>query len=204
MEKNFKLPDLPYSYSALEPYIDEKTMMIHHQKHHGGYVEKLNKILEGKEELGKLTIEQLLGGAAELSGDIRQGIINFGGGHANHSLFWEIMNPKPQKEPDGKLGEMINSEFGSFSQFKEKFSEKAMSLFGSGWVFLEVTKGGLNIKRHSFQNTPLLSGNVPILGLDVWEHAYYLKYQNNRLSYIEAWWNVVDWKRVGEIFLLNS
>ena len=114
------------------------------------------------------------------------------------------MNPKPQKEPDGKLGEMINSEFGSFSQFKEKFSEKAMSLFGSGWVFLEVTKGGLNIKRHSFQNTPLLSGNVPILGLDVWEHAYYLKYQNNRLSYIEAWWNVVDWKRVGEIFLLNS
>jgi len=200
----FKLPKLPYSYNALEPYIDRLTMEIHHQKHHGGYVEKLNKALEGYEELKNFDIDKLLGKIGEVPVEIRQAVINNGGGHANHSLFWEIMGAESERAlPEGKLKEAIESSFGSFDGFKEKFSEKAMGLFGSGWVFLEVTEGGLNIKRHSFQNSPLMHGKRAILGIDVWEHAYYLKYQNRRADYIEAWWKVVNWVKVGEYFNLT-
>jgi len=196
----YRLPNLPYAYEALEPFIDEATMKLHHGAHHAGYVEKLNKALEGHEDLLGLSIEELLGKVDEVPEEVRQSVINNGGGHANHSLFWEIMGPKKGGVPSGELADAIGSVFGGFDEFKKVFTEKALGLFGSGWVFLEVTKGDLNIKRHSFQNSPLMHGNVPILALDVWEHAYYLKYQNRRAEYVEAWWNVVNWDRVSENF----
>lgn len=194
----FKLPDLPFEYNALEPYIDEETMHLHHDKHHAGYVDKLNQALEEKSEYQGLKIEELLAKAG-----LPQAIINNGGGHANHSLFWEIMGPLANAQdlrPTGKLAEAISSTFGSLENFKEKFTDKAMGIFGSGWAFLEVDNGKLDIKRHSFQNSPLMHGKTPILGLDVWEHAYYLKYQNRRADYITAWWNVVDWNAISEKF----
>lgn len=197
----FKLPKLPYSYDALEPHIDKKTMEIHHSRHHAGYVEKLNKALEGKEDFLKMDIEDLLRDINKVPKEIRQNVINNAGGHANHSLFWEIMAPKPKSEPDGELLKAIESEFSSFEKFKEVFSGKALTLFGSGWVFLIVdSKGKLACKRHSFQNSPFMHGNTPILGIDVWEHAYYLKYQNKRADYIENWWNVVNWEQVEKNF----
>ena len=197
----YKLTDLPYEFNALEPYIDEATMRLHHDKHHAGYIEKLNKALEGHPGSMELSIEELLGKVNELPDEIRQSVKNNGGGHANHSLFWEIMAPpSPEasrgKVPSGELADAIGSTFGGFDEFKKLFTEKAVSLFGSGWVFLEMTKKGLNIKRHSFQNSPLMHGNVPILALDVWEHAYYLKYQNRRPDYVDSWWNVVNWEEV--------
>lgn len=204
-----KLPDLPYEYNALEPYIDEETMHLHHDKHHAGYVEKLNKALEGHTELLNKPIEKLLADVENIDEDIRQSVINNGGGHANHSLFWEILRPSEAASeggmgPSGKLAEAIDSTFGRFEDFKTKFTEKAMGIFGSGWAFLIVKDGKLELKRHSFQNSPYMHGNVPILGLDVWEHAYYLKYQNRRAEYVEAWWNVVNWKRVSENFNASS
>ena len=199
----FKLPDLPYKYSALEPHIDEQTMRIHHDKHHNGYVDNLNKALSGHNELSGKPVEKLLAEIDKVPEDIRLTVINNGGGHSNHSLFWKKMGPPPAGggKPAGGLKDALNKHFGGFDKFKEALNEKAMTVFGSGWAFLIVTSdGSLSVKRHSFQNSPYMHGNVPILGLDVWEHAYYLKYQNRRADYVEAWWNVVNWKKVEENF----
>lgn len=195
----YQLPKLPYRTDALEPYIDEETMKIHHGKHHAGYVEKLNKLIEGRDGLDRLSIAELLRRVNELPDEIRQGVINNGGGHANHSMFWEGMTPQPETEAMGELGKAVKMTFGGFDNFVEMFSDKAMNLFGSGWIFLMVKPDNtLAIKRHSFQNSPYLCGNVPILALDVWEHAYYLKYQNRRDEYIKAWWRVVDWRKADD------
>lgn len=198
----FKLPDLPYAYDALEPYIDKETMQLHHGKHHASYVENLNKALDGLSQFKDLSVEDLLSRIEEIPEGERQAVINHGGGNANHSHFWKIMTPKPKSKPEGELGDAINSTFDNLDSFKEKFTEKAMSVFGSGWVFLILTPDKkLKLKRQSFQNSPLMNGNTPLLGLDVWEHAYYLKYQNRRAEYIRAWWNVVNWEEVGENFV---
>lgn len=205
---SFQLPKLPYEYNALEPYIDEATMHLHHKKHHQAYVDNLNKALANYPELQNKTIKELLGQIEDVPTEIRQAVINHGGGHANHSFFWEIMSPNPKQEtrsPKGELADAINKSFVSFEKFKEKFTEKAMGVFGSGWAFLIKTpEGQLQLKRHSFQNSPLMHGNTPIFGLDLWEHAYYLKYQNRRAEYIDAFWNVVNWDKVGEIFSASS
>ncbi len=193
----FKLPDLPYEYDALEPYIDKETMGFHHGKHHASYVDNLNIVLEGNGELLGKSVGELLSGIDKVPEDIKQKVINHGGGHANHSLFWKTMTPKPKDAPEGELGDVLNSTFGNLDAFKEKFTEKAMSVFGSGWAFLILNPDKkLELKRQSFQNNPLMNGNIPLLGLDVWEHAYYLKYQNRRAEYIEAWWYVVNWEAV--------
>jgi Fe-Mn family superoxide dismutase len=193
----FELPDLPYNYKALEPYIDEETMRLHHDKHHAGYVNNLNKALKGQDNLLSKSLDKLLGEINKVPEEIRQRIINHGGGHANHSMFWTIMAPKVKEKPDGDFGDALKSAFGDLKSFREKFTDKAISVFGSGWAFLVVnSKGKLELTRHSFQNSPLMSGNKPILGLDVWEHAYYLKYQNRRAEYVDAWWNVVNWEQV--------
>jgi len=194
-----RLSKLPYSYNALEPYIDEETMRIHHTKHHQAYVDNLNKLLEGNFKLAKKPIEKLLAEIDDVPENIRQGVINNGGGHANHSFFWEIMLPPPAggSSPEGTLKEALVKSFGSLDSFKEEFTARAMAVFGSGWAFLIKTPDGkLILKRHSFQNSPLLHGNTPILGIDLWEHAYYLKYQNRKAEYIEAFWNVINWKHV--------
>ena len=199
---SFELPELPYAFDALEPYIDAATMKIHHTKHHQGYVGNLNKALEGHEDLLGKSIDDLLRNINDVPEDIRQAVINNGGGHANHSLFWEIMKKDGGGEPSGEIAEAINKKFGTFDEFKSEFSEKAGSVFGSGWAFLVINKNHeLEITRQSFQNSPLMDGNTPILGLDVWEHAYYLHYQNRRPEYIEAFWNVVNWDRASELFL---
>lgn len=196
---SFKLPSLPYSYSSLEPHIDKETMKIHHGKHHAAYVNNLNKTLKDHPMLNKLNIEDLLK-TRILNRRLIQPVINNGGGHANHSLFWRTMTPKKSKLT-GKLLEKIEAKAGDFETFKKHFGQKALTLFGSGWVFLIVDKAGnLSIKRHSFQNSPLMHGNTPLLGLDVWEHAYYLKYQNRRAEYIKSWWNVVNWEEVSKIY----
>ncbi len=197
----FKLPKLSYSYSALEPYIDEKTMMIHHSKHHQAYVDNLNKAIEDLPDFENKKIEDLLSDTAKLPTKIRQAVINHGGGHTNHTLYWSVMSPGAKKTPEGVLLEAINGTFGDIDKFKEEFTNKAMGVFGSGWAFLIATKNNkLSLKRHSFQNSPYMHGNIPLMGIDVWEHAYYLKYQNKRLDYISAWWNVLDWNKVEENF----
>lgn len=197
----FELPDLPYAYDALEPYIDELTMKIHHDKHHQAYVDNLNKALEGNSALAAKSIEELLSNLDSVPAEIRQAVANHGGGHYNHTLFWQWLHPKPSSRPEGKLEEAINSTFGSFDNFKEQFTTKAMGVFGSGWAFLIQTPDGkLQLKRHSFQNSPIMRGNKAILGIDVWEHAYYLKYQNRRKDYIDAWWNVVNWEKISASF----
>ncbi|MEZ4211218.1 MAG: superoxide dismutase [Candidatus Paceibacterota bacterium] len=194
----FELPKLKYSYDALEPFIDAETMEIHHRKHHGGYVEKLNKAVEGTEWENK-NIEDILENVSNLDRSVR----NNAGGHWNHSFFWEILSPE-KSMPTGNLSEELNKTFGSFEEFKNKFSESAKSLFGSGWVWLVKQEGGLKIIQTPLQDNPLMGDakekGVPILGLDVWEHAYYLKYQNKRADYIEAFWNVVNWKKISEIY----
>jgi len=200
-----KLPDLLYDYKALEPSIDTKTMEIHHSKHHAGYVANLNKVLEGHKDLQKLSVEELLRSIDKVPDEIRQTVVNNAGGHSNHSLFWETMSPSGGGEPTGKITVEINKTFGSFEKFKEEFSTKAKTLFGSGWVFLIVDSfGKLSCKRNSFQNSPLMDGGTPVLGLDVWEHAYYLQYQNKRADYIDAWWNVVNWNEVEKNFTTAS
>lgn len=197
---DFTLPELPYPYNALEPYIDEKTMIIHQTKHHQGYVDNLNKTLEGVDFKFK-SVEEVLKNIHKVPEGLRQTVINNGGGHFNHSFFWKIMSPK-KTSPSGKLLEMLNEKFGSVDKFKEEFTNRAMSLFGCGWTFLIMDKKeGIRLKRHSFQNTPIIKGNLPILGIDLWEHAYYLKYQNRKLDYIKAWWNVVNWEKVEKNYI---
>ena len=193
----FELPDLPYSFDALEPYIDSKTMEIHHGKHHATYVKKLNEALEGTKFLNK-NIKEILKNIDDVPKDKKQAVINNGGGHANHTLFWEIMLGDGE-EPSEELVETINEKFGSFEEFKEKFSNAAIARFGSGWAWLVINEDGdLEIISTPNQDSPLMNNKTPILGLDVWEHAYYLKYQNRRLDYIKAWWNVVNWEQVNE------
>ena len=196
-----KLPSLPYDFGALEPYIDAKTMEIHHGKHHQAYIDKLNDAIhkpEGK-KFHDMEIEELLKNIDKIPESIRTAVRNHGGGHANHSLFWEILSPKKQK-CSGKILEAIGEEFGSFEEFKKKFSETATARFGSGWAWLVLNDNKLEIISTANQDSPLMENKIPILGLDVWEHAYYLKYQNKRADYIEAFWNIINWKKVGEIY----
>lgn len=193
----FELPDLPYEFSALEPHIDAKTMQIHHDKHHAGYVNKLNDAVSDL-ELKYNSVEDLLANVSSLPSDKRQVVINSGGGHANHSMFWNIMSPQPHSQPTGDLKSAIDADFGSLNSFKEKFTDAALSVFGSGWAFLIKENNKIRIKRHSFQNSPLLYKSIPLMGVDVWEHAYYLKYQNRRADYLDAWWNVLDWAAVSK------
>ncbi|HTK74466.1 MAG TPA: superoxide dismutase [Gemmataceae bacterium] len=197
----FSLPNLPYPPDALEPSIDKMTMEIHHGRHHKTYVDNLNKALEGHADLQSKSIEDLMRNLNGVPESIRTAVRNNGGGHANHSLFWEIMGPKSGGAPSGDLAAAINSAFGGFDQFKAKIKENALGQFGSGWSWLAVGKDGklLAVKTPN-QDTPLIEGHTPILGIDVWEHAYYLKYQNKRADYVDAWWNVINWKAVGDRF----
>ena len=193
----FTLPELPYSYDALEPYIDAKTMEIHHTKHHNTYVTNLNKALEGHPNLQDKTLEELLSDLDQIPENIRIAVQNNGGGHLNHSLFWGYMTPGSQKEPSGKLEKEINSVFGSFGAFKEEFAKAALARFGSGWVWLVKDEAGkLKIYSTPNQDNPITDGYQAVLGLDVWEHAYYLKYQNKRADYVGNWWNVVNWEKI--------
>lgn len=196
----YQLPPLPYDYNALEPYIDEQTMRIHHDKHHAAYVNNVNAALEkAGPQLQGLAIEDLLRRINEVPEEIRTAVRNNGGGHANHTLFWEIMGPNAGGQPAGELAAAINSTFGSFENFKEEFSKAAATRFGSGWAWLVVNQEGkLQVYSTPNQDSPYMDGNVPILGLDVWEHAYYLKYQNRRPDYIAAFWNVVNWNAVAQ------
>lgn len=196
----FELPELSYEYDALEAAVDSQTMEIHHQKHHQGYVDKLNTALEGKEDLAGKTLNELLADLESIPEDIRAAVRNNGGGHYNHSLFWQVMGPKGGGEPNGAFGNAITQTFGSFDAFKEQFTEAAATRFGSGWAWLSVNGGALEISSTPNQDNPVMEGAAPILGLDVWEHAYYLRYQNKRPEYIEKWWSVVDWKQVSSLF----
>jgi Fe-Mn family superoxide dismutase len=195
----FELPPLPYPESALEPYIDARTMSIHHDKHHAGYTNNLNKALEGHPNLSAKSIEELLGDLKSVPESVRTAVRNNGGGYANHALFWSVMGPSAGGEPSGDLADAIDEAFGSFDSFKETFSKAAATRFGSGWAWLYVDRdGNLAVGSTPNQDTPLIDGNTPILGLDVWEHAYYLNYQNRRPDYIAAWWNVVNWDVVAQ------
>jgi Fe-Mn family superoxide dismutase len=191
------LPPLPYASDALEPYIDKQTMEIHHGKHHGGYVTNLNKALEGHADLQALSIDQLLSSLDGVPEIIRTAVRNNGGGHWNHSMFWKIMKKGGGGEPTGALADAIQSAFGSFADFKAKIAQAGVGRFGSGWVWLILKDGKLAIESTPNQDNPLMSGGKAVMGLDVWEHAYYLKYQNRRPDYIEAWWNVVNWEEIG-------
>ena len=188
-----ELPELPYSHDALEPFIDKTTMEIHHGKHHNAYVTNLNNAISGNESLESKSIIELISDLDSVPEDIRGAVRNNGGGHANHSLFWSIMGPGKGGEPSGALGEAINSTFGSFETFKDEFTKAGMTRFGSGWAWLSISNGSLVVSSTPNQDSPLMDGNEPIIGCDVWEHAYYLKYQNLRPDYLNAWWNVVDW-----------
>jgi superoxide dismutase, Fe-Mn family len=199
------LPNLPYDFNALEPYIDEQTMKIHHGKHHQAYINNLNAALEKHPDLAAKRVEELLAGIRSVPEDIRQTVINNGGGHLNHSMFWPMMAPSGAGggggEPTGEVAQAINSVFGNFGDFKETFNKAATTRFGSGWAWLSLDSAGkLVVHSTANQDNPIMEGQKPILGLDVWEHAYYLKYQNRRPEYIEAWWNVVNWKQVNENF----
>lgn len=192
-----ELPKLPYGFDELEPHIDARTMEIHYSKHHQAYTNNLNKTLEGYDDLAKKPVQYLLGHLDKVPQEIRTAVINNGGGYVNHSFFWHVMSPKGGGEPDGKLAEEIAAEFGSFDTFKEVFSKAAMTRFGSGWAWLCADKDGkLLVKSTANQDNPLSEGLAPLLTLDVWEHAYYLNYQNRRADYIDAWWNVVKWDTV--------
>ncbi len=197
---DFTLPDLPYGYNALEPHIDEQTMRIHHDKHHGGYVTKLNAALEKDPGSQGKSIEELLRNLNGVSEAARTAVQNNGGGHANHSLFWQTMSPDGGGEPGGSLGEAIRTAFGDFASFREKFANAGATRFGSGWAWLTTGGGKVEVSSTPNQDSPYMEGKTPILGLDVWEHAYYLKYQNKRPEYIEAWWNVVNWGEVQKRF----
>ena len=192
------LPALPYDFGALEPHIDAQTMQIHHGKHHQGYVNNLNAALDKHPELHEKSLDDLLRGLAALPDDIRTAVRNNGGGHHNHSVFWTIMGPKAGGEPGGGLAAAIATAFGGFGKFKEQFAQTATGRFGSGWAWLAVHNGRLELYSTPNQDSPVMEGKTPILGLDVWEHAYYLKYQNRRPDYVAAWWNVVDWAEVGK------
>jgi superoxide dismutase, Fe-Mn family len=191
-------PPLPYPNDALEPYIDAKTMEIHHDKHHAAYVSNLNAALEGLDELAKLSVEELLKNISKVPDAKRQAVINNGGGHANHTYFWETLKKNENGKPSGELAQAIDSAFGGFDAFKEKFETAAKTRFGSGWAWLVLNNGKLEVCSTQNQDSPLMSGQTPLLGLDVWEHAYYLKYQNRRPEYVSAFWNVVNWDRVAQ------
>ncbi len=193
-----ELPKLPYAFDALEPHLDARTMEIHHDKHHQAYVDNLNKALANEPALAALSVEDLLRGFAKVPEAIRGAVRNHGGGHANHSLFWEIMGPGAGGAPSGALATAIDGAFGSFSALQEKVNAAAMGQFGSGWGWLVVADGKLEVIARPNQDSPLAEGKTPILGVDVWEHAYYLHYQNRRADYLKAWWNAVRWDKVAE------
>jgi Fe-Mn family superoxide dismutase len=194
----YELPELPYPYDALEPHIDEQTMRIHHDKHHQAYIDKVNAALEGTEWDGR-PIDQVLGALLEIVPEDKQTVVrNNGGGHANHSLFWEIMSPDGGGEPSGDLGAAIEDTFGSFGELKDAVNQAGVNRFGSGWTCLIHDGTGLAVRSTPNQDSPLMDDDVPLLGIDVWEHAYYLKYQNRRPDYLEAWWNVANWDAVAE------
>lgn len=197
---------LPYSFSSLEPYIDTQTMEIHFTKHHAAYVSNLNKALEGYPDLQDKSLEDLLSNLEEIPEIIRTAVRNNGGGHYNHSLFWELMIPKPLKSLSSTFSEIINKSFGSREALEQEFTKAAMSRFGSGWTWLFLDKNkAMKIGSTPNQDNPIMDGMFPVLGLDVWEHAYYLKYQNRRVEYIEAWWNVVNWVKVEKLYnFINS
>lgn len=194
-----QLPPLPYAYDALEPYIDTQTMQIHHTKHHQAYVDNLNKAITGS-PVESWSLEELIARLSQVPENIRTVVRNHGGGHLNHSLFWQMMAPNAGGAPQGELAQAIANAFGSFESFKEKLTAAAMGRFGSGWAWLVVKpSGALDVTSTANQDSPLTDGDKPILGVDVWEHAYYLKYQNRRNEYVQAWWNVVNWNFVGEL-----
>ena len=196
----FTLPPLPYAFDALTPHIDAKTMEIHHGKHHNAYITNANKALEAHPDLAAKPLDKLLREIASAPDSVRQALINNAGGHANHSLFWEIMGKGAGGTPGGAIGDAIKATFGGFDPFKEKFAAAATTRFGSGWAWLAVKDGKLEVFSTANQDSPIMTGHAPILGLDVWEHAYYLNYQNRRPDYIAAWWNVVNWKKVDELY----
>ncbi|MFB6465800.1 superoxide dismutase [Cytobacillus sp. Hz8] len=195
---SFELPQLPYAYEALEPHIDKETMNIHHTKHHNTYVTNLNNALAGNEELLSKTVEEVISNLDAVPEAARTAVRNNGGGHANHSLFWQTLSPNGGGEPTGELLEAINKKFGSFDGFKDEFTKAATTRFGSGWAWLAVNNGELEVTSTPNQDSPLMEGKTPILGLDVWEHAYYLHYQNRRPDYINAFYNVVNWEEVAK------
>ncbi|MFL5825548.1 MAG: superoxide dismutase [Thermoleophilaceae bacterium] len=195
----YEVPDLPYDYAALEPHIDEQTMRLHHDKHHQTYVDKANAALEGTEWADK-PVEEVLKNLDQLPEDKRTPVRNNAGGHYNHSFFWQIMSPDGGGQPDGALAEAIDSAFGTFDDFKKKVNDTGANRFGSGWAWLVWDGSGLSVVDTQNQDSPISSGQVPLLGVDVWEHAYYLKYQNRRPEYLEAWWNVVNWPEVASRF----
>jgi len=192
----FELPQLGYAYDALEPHIDARTMEIHHTKHHQAYITNLNKAVDATPELAGKTLEALLGGIASVPESVRGAVRNHGGGHHNHSLFWDVMGPGGGGEPDGELASEIAGAFGSFAGLQEKLNAAAGGQFGSGWGWLVVSDGKLEVIARPNQDSPLMEGKTPILGVDVWEHAYYLNYQNRRPDYLKAWWNTIRWDKV--------
>ena len=194
-----ELPKLNYEYDALEPHIDKETMEIHHSKHHQGYTDKYNKAVEGT-DLADKSVCEVLKNLDAVPEEIRTAVRNNGGGFCNHRIFWKIMSPNGGGQPEGKIADAINQKFGSFDKFKEEFSNAAATQFGSGWAFLVVNNGELEIVQKPNQDSPLSDGHYPLLGLDVWEHSYYLRYQNKRPEYIAAWWNVVNWQEVNKRF----
>ncbi len=197
----FTLPPLPYAPDALEPSIDKMTMEIHHSKHHGAYVNNLNKALESAPELASLSVEELLANnLAKVPDNIKTAVRNNGGGHINHSMFWKIMGPNAGGNPKGNVAQAINSTFSSFDNFKEKLNAAAIARFGSGWAWLVKSGGKLDIISTANQDSPVMEGKFPVMGVDVWEHAYYLKYQNRRPEYLAAWWNVVNWDEIEKRF----
>lgn len=196
----YTLPDLPYAYDALEPYIDVETMHLHHDKHHNTYVTNLNAAIEKHPELGTKSVEELIADMDSIPEDIRTAVRNNGGGHANHSFFWEIMAPNAGGAPTGDIKEAIDAAFGSFDKLKEEFKTAATGRFGSGWAWLVLNNGKLEITSTPNQDSPLMDGKTPVLGLDVWEHAYYLNYKNVRPDYIDAFWNLVNWDEVNKRF----
>jgi len=201
----FELPPLPYAHDALEPHIDKKTMEIHHGKHHAAYVTNLNKALESASGAAANSVEQIIANnCSSVPENVRTAVRNNGGGHANHTMFWQIMSPNAGGAPVGNIAAAIKSAFGGFDGFKEKFAAAAMGRFGSGWAWLVAGGGKIEITSTPNQDSPMMEGKIPILGLDVWEHAYYLNYQNRRADYITAWWNVVNWNAVEQRFNANK
>ncbi len=194
----FQLPPLPYPYDALEPYIDTQTMQLHHDKHHAAYVNNLNAALEKHPELSSWSLEDLMTKINRVPDDIRTAVRNNGGGHINHSMFWQIMGPNAGGEPTGELANAIKQTFGDFNTFKQQLTQAGMTRFGSGWAWLVSDNGKLSIMSTANQDSPLMEGKQPVMGVDVWEHAYYLKYQNRRNDYLAAWWNVVNWGEIAK------
>jgi len=197
----YELPTLPYAYDALEPYISEEVMKLHHDKHHQTYVDKLNAAIDGYPEFDSKPIEYFLENIELIPEQIKQAVVNHGGGHANHSFFWNIMKSQGGNVPTGRLLEAIDKEFGDLEKFKDKFSNEAMSLFGSGWTWLVTKESKLKIISTQNQNTPLSEGCTPLIAIDLWEHAYYPQYQNRRAEYVKAWWNVINWENAQSKFI---